>query len=194
MTFHEILHHSYVKKKPGIILKLDFKKAYDKVSWDSMWGFDNKWVDWIRKILVGGTVSVKLNDITSPYFQSSKGCARVILYLLFLFNITVDYLTKMVTQDQENGLLKGVASDLVPNGVAILQYADDTILCFEDNPKYGLNLKLLLFLFEVMLGSKFNFLKIELFAMCEDESTVPLYAEMFNCQIGSFPFKYLGMP
>lgn len=93
-----------------------------------------------------------MNDITSPYFQSSKGCARETLYLLFLFNIAADCLTRMVTQAQEYGLLKGLASDLVPNGVAILQYVDDTIMCFEDNPKYGLNLKLLLYLFEVMSG------------------------------------------
>lgn len=27
-----------------------------------------------------------------------------------------------------------------------------------------------------------------------DEATVQMYADMFNCQIGLFPIKYLGMP
>ena len=32
MSLHEIMHHMHVKKKTGIILKLDFEKAYDKVN------------------------------------------------------------------------------------------------------------------------------------------------------------------
>ena len=32
LSLHEILHHTYVKNKVGIILKLDFEKAYDKVN------------------------------------------------------------------------------------------------------------------------------------------------------------------
>lgn len=32
MSLHEILHHSYAPKKNGIVLKLDFEKAYDKVN------------------------------------------------------------------------------------------------------------------------------------------------------------------
>jgi hypothetical protein len=34
LVVHEILHDLRVKKKRGIILKLDFKKAYDKVNWN----------------------------------------------------------------------------------------------------------------------------------------------------------------
>lgn len=30
---HEILHDTKAKKKDGVILKLDFQKAYDKISW-----------------------------------------------------------------------------------------------------------------------------------------------------------------
>ena len=34
MSLHEIIHDTKVKKKEGLVLKLDFEKAYDKVSWD----------------------------------------------------------------------------------------------------------------------------------------------------------------
>jgi hypothetical protein len=33
ITLHEILHELRVKKTKGVILKLDFEKAYDKVHW-----------------------------------------------------------------------------------------------------------------------------------------------------------------
>jgi hypothetical protein len=32
MALHEIRHDTRVKKKYGVVLKLDFEKAYDKIS------------------------------------------------------------------------------------------------------------------------------------------------------------------
>jgi hypothetical protein len=31
---HETIHEIHMKKMNGVILKLDFKKAYDKVNWN----------------------------------------------------------------------------------------------------------------------------------------------------------------
>jgi len=32
MSLHEILHDTKIRKREGLVLKLDFEKAYDKVS------------------------------------------------------------------------------------------------------------------------------------------------------------------
>ena len=45
-----------------------------------------------------------------------------------------------------------------------------------------------------MSGLKINFMKSEIFSIRADDTTMQKYAEMFNCQIGNFPIKYLGMP
>lgn len=34
VTLHETIHELKRKKQNGILLKLDFEKAYDKVNWD----------------------------------------------------------------------------------------------------------------------------------------------------------------
>jgi hypothetical protein len=43
---HETIHSSQSEKKPGMLLKLDMSKAYDKINWDFLrairgaFGFD----------------------------------------------------------------------------------------------------------------------------------------------------------
>jgi hypothetical protein len=34
VVLHETIHELHRKKMDGILLKIDFKKAYDKVKWD----------------------------------------------------------------------------------------------------------------------------------------------------------------
>jgi hypothetical protein len=60
---------SYIEKKQdAIILKLDFKKAYDKLKWPfiqqvlRMKGFSPTWYHWISKVMSRGSVAVKVND------------------------------------------------------------------------------------------------------------------------------------
>ena len=64
-----------------------------------------------------------------------------------LFNLAADALAKMIQQAQRNGLIQGLIPEYVENGIAILQYADDTILCLQDEDDSAQNMKLLLYLF-----------------------------------------------
>lgn len=91
-------------------------------------------------------------------------------------------------------LLTGLAPDLIKGGVAILQYADDTVICFEHDKEAAINLKLLLYLFELMSGLKINFMKSEILCVGGGDEIISFYADLFNCNIGHFPMKYLGVP
>jgi len=79
MGLHEVIHETKKKNKVGIVLKLNFEKAYDKVCWDFLFdclktrGFCEKWCTWIKQVVSAGTVSVKVNDLLEPYFVSHKG-------------------------------------------------------------------------------------------------------------------------
>ena len=79
MVPKEIVHELKCTEQQGILLKLDFEKAYDKVNWDFLLdchrkrGFNSKWCGWVSQILKNGTVSVKINDEVGPYIQSAKG-------------------------------------------------------------------------------------------------------------------------
>jgi hypothetical protein len=54
VILHEILHELRSRKSQGIILKLDFEKAYDKVHWGFMFevlkkkNFPQKCLEWMK--------------------------------------------------------------------------------------------------------------------------------------------------
>ena len=100
----------------------------------------------------------------------------------------------MMLLGQENGLIKGLVPEYIPNGVALLQYADDTILCIQDDLEMAQNLKWLLYLYESMSGLKINFNKSEVIMISQNHDKSMTYSEMFNCAIGEWPIKYLGVP
>ena len=87
----------------------------------------------------------------------------------------------MVLCAHRNGLITGFAFDLVENGVAILQQADDTVLCLDHDPKKVLNLKVLLYMFEMMRGLKIDFIKSEIFTIGGDNSIAKFYSDLFSC-------------
>ena len=127
-------------------------------------------------------------------FLDYKGVRQGDPHSLFLFSMAVEALSKMIRNAQEEGLLTGLAPDLISGGVAILQYADDTVICLEHNREAAINLKLLLYIFELMSGLKINFLKSEILCVGGDDGLLTFYSDLFNCQIGHFPMRYLGVP
>jgi hypothetical protein len=68
MLLQEILRETKFKKQQGVILKIDFEKAYDKVNWNFLLDccrqkcFSENWLIWINNAMTGGTLSVKVND------------------------------------------------------------------------------------------------------------------------------------
>jgi hypothetical protein len=73
------------KKSNGVIFKIDFEKAHDKVKWSylqqtlRMKGFSPKWCRWIQNMVSGGSVGMKVNDDIGPYFQTKQGLRQGVL-------------------------------------------------------------------------------------------------------------------
>jgi hypothetical protein len=73
VIFHETIHELNTKKLNGVILKLDFENAYDKVKWSfvqqtlGMKGFCPRWCTWIDNFISGGSVGIKVNDDIGHY-------------------------------------------------------------------------------------------------------------------------------
>nr|CAE04633.3 OSJNBa0028I23.15 [Oryza sativa Japonica Group] len=200
IILHETLHEMHKRKKDGVILKLDFEKAYDKVDWKflqqtlRMKGFEPRWCKWIDQVVRGGSVAVKVNDEIGNFFQTKKGLRQGDPLSPLLFNLVADMLAVLIQRTSEHGKIHGVIPHLVDDGLSILQYADDTILFMEHDLEDAKNLKLVLSAFERLSGLKINFHKSELLCFGKAIEVEREYALLFGCKTGSYTLKYLGLP
>ena len=87
---------------------------------------------------------MKANNITGHYFKSGKGVRQGDPLSPLLFSVAADTLDKMIEMAQRHSLVQGLVPEYIENGLAILQYVDDTILCMEDKLENAVNMKLLL--------------------------------------------------
>ncbi|XP_047057289.1 uncharacterized protein LOC124663662 [Lolium rigidum] len=200
VILHETIHELHTKKLDGVLFKIDFEKAYDKVKWPflqqtlRMKGFDPEWGRAVQQFVQGGSVGVKVNDDIGHYFQTKKGLRQGDPLSPMLFNIVVDMLAILIERAKGDGQVGGLIPHLVEGGLSILQYADDTILFLEHDLDKAVNMKLILCIFEELSGLKINFHKSEIFCFGKAKEEEDQYRHIFGCDAGQLPFRYLGIP
>jgi len=79
LILYEVVHELKTKRKKGLILKIDFDKAYDKVRWDFLEkvmkgkGLPSLWIDFVMQTVKGGRVCVNVNGQRGGYFRTYQG-------------------------------------------------------------------------------------------------------------------------
>ena len=137
---------------------------------------------------------MKVNDEIGPYFKTFKGLRQGDPLSPLLFDIAADALAISLDNAMQGGFVKGVLSELNDCEVNMLHYADDTIFLLQDDENNAKNLKFILTAFEQMSGLTINFHKSEIFMFGEAANKTRLYQDIFTCEVGKMPIKYLGLP
>lgn len=146
------------------------------------------------QLVSGGHTAVSVNGFVSNFFANGRGLRQGDPASPVLFNFVADAFSCMLSRAARCGHIAPVVSHLLPEGVSHLQYADDTIILVEMDDTCIANLKFILFSFEAVSGLKINFAKSEVLVTGVDEAEALQVARLLNCSLGSFPFKYLGLP
>jgi hypothetical protein len=113
VVLHEVLHELKNSKSRGLILKLDFEKAYDRVRWSFLEqfmkgkGFPLTWISWVMKTVKGGKVCVNVNGERSPYFKTFRGLRQGDPLSPLLFNLVADALGLLLDKASKKDTLKG---------------------------------------------------------------------------------------
>ncbi|WVZ53210.1 hypothetical protein U9M48_004183, partial [Paspalum notatum var. saurae] len=156
--------------------------------------FSPKWCNWIHQMVTNGCVGVKVNDNVSEFFHTKKGLRQGDPMSPILFNLIADMLAILIARAKVNGQFGGLVPHLVDEGLSILQYADDTIIFMGHDVEKAKNMKLILCAFEHLSRLKINYHKNELFCYGEASKFQQQYSQLFGCAMGSYPFRYLGIP
>lgn len=93
ILLNEVIHSLKLLKKPGMILKLDLSKAFDKLSWTSKhqmllpFGLNATWTRWIMNLFSSLCFSNLLNGSPStPFSHLAVSVKGIPFPLSFLFS------------------------------------------------------------------------------------------------------------
>ncbi|GKV42304.1 hypothetical protein SLEP1_g49718 [Rubroshorea leprosula] len=197
---NEVIDEAKRKRIKSFLFKVDFEKAYDKVSWDFVdymlmrTGFTATWRKWIKECFQSSMISILVNGSPTKQFSVNKGIRQGDPLSPFLFLLVAEGLNGLMQSALDKDLYKGVR---IGNGnvvVSHLQFADDTIFFGEASEENIQAIKCIMRTFELASGLKINFGKSQLMEIGTEEGWKERMAYRLCCKGGELPFKYLGIP
>ncbi|KAJ3687082.1 hypothetical protein LUZ61_016246 [Rhynchospora tenuis] len=194
----ELTNHINSDKIPAVLLKLDFYKAFDSVSWDFLFsilltrGFPPKFISWIKLSLTTATSAILVNGVIGPTFNHKKGLRQGDPISPFLFLLAADVLSRMLQATAMT--LNTSISHKVATPFFLLQYADDTLIFTSAEGHTLRALHLTLQLFQNASGLKVNAAKSSFIPCNVSEDACTLFSQLFGYQRAEFPLQYLGLP
>ncbi|CAL5404505.1 unnamed protein product [Camellia sinensis] len=186
--------------KNGLILKLDFEKAFDSVNWEflfsllSSFGFGNKWISWMKTCVSTVRISILVNGAPTKEFSPQRGLRQGDPLSPFLFNIVAEGLNILLVRAINLGILRGVHVGSKDVLLSHLQFADDSILFSEADWDQMVLIKRILRCFEILSGLRINYHKSVVCGVGVSDSLLLSFAHLLNCKVHSLPLKFLGLP
>ncbi|KAE8796749.1 Hydroxyisourate hydrolase [Hordeum vulgare] len=118
----EIVHELKRTKRNGVLLKLDFEKAYDQVNWEFIRemllkkGFEAGFSHRIMHLVSCGQRAVMINSEVGKFFRKRRGLREGDPSSPFILNFIADALSAMLAKDWAAGHIKGLVPHLIPWG------------------------------------------------------------------------------
>jgi hypothetical protein len=136
---------------------------------------------------------VLLNGTSGKDFKCSRGARQGDPLSPLLFLIAADLLQCVINREYNLGNLLPPFPQRTDTTFPIIQYADDTILIMQADEDQLALLKRILHSITLSSGLV-NFHKSCLVPINVSPEKACSLAQAFGCEVGSFPFTYLGLP
>jgi len=155
---YDLIDYLKVSKLPGLLLSVDFEKAFDSLDWSFMnrvleaFGFGNDICKWIRTFYTSLKSAVVVNGKVTSWFDVKRGCRQGDPISAYLFILCAEIMSTRIKNNQE---IKGVKIGTTKH--KILQLADDTQIFLERHKKSFELVIRTLETFEQVSGLKINF-------------------------------------
>lgn len=187
-----------VEKTDGLIVKLDFSKAYDSIDLSCLLhildciNMGKKWTSWIRAILSSSKISVLVNGSPIAEFSPCKGVRQGDPLAPYLFLLIGEVLSKLITRSMDEGVIKGIKFPFHHSPISHFQYADDSILSLKIERALHRELSKCFCYFQSITGLLVNFSKSKIYHSTNDALSIESVAQLLGCQSRSLPFNYQG--
>ena len=160
LFINDIIETTEDKDIEGILLLLDFEKAFESLEWSFVekclrfLGFSEFILNCFTTLYSNVTSTVENNGHLSRFFPVSRGVSQGDPFSLYTFILSIELLSASIKYDPD---VKGILLD--NSEYVITQYADDSTLTLDNNPE-SLNKALFLIkIFGECSGLKANFEK-----------------------------------
>ncbi|XP_073260583.1 uncharacterized protein [Populus alba] len=196
---NEMLDSMKSRSCQGFLLKLDFRKAFDTVSWsylNDVMGYMNfgaRWRKWIMASISFARLSVLINGSPTSKFTASCGLRQGDPLSPFLFCLAAEGISVLISRSLKIGALYGVES-VGTTYIHHLQFADDTLLFLPNDLQCLLNTKRMLCWFSLCSRLNVNFHKSSLVGVGVDGIYAEGISGVLRSRCDTFPIKYLGLP
>jgi hypothetical protein len=150
ITAYECLHFMKRKKRKEnryCALKLDMRKAYDRVEWTYLeaimlkLGFSRAWVTLVMRLVSLVSFSVLFNGAPQEEFRPSRGIRQGDPISPYLFLIAAEGLLCLLKDKDQSSALNGLKVAPTAPAVNHLLFADDSLLFFKASTEGARELK-----------------------------------------------------
>ena len=126
-TIADLLEHLKDNNLPGVLVNIDFEKAFDSVNWKFLFlvlkkfNFGTSLIKWIEMFYTNITSCIINNGHASQYFNVERGVRQGDPLSPYLFILVVEIMAAQIRQEQD---IEGLRIENMV--LKLLQYADDT--------------------------------------------------------------------
>ena len=191
---YDILFETKSQNLPGLILSVDFEKAFDTVSWKFIekvldyFNFGPSVKSWIKLFQNGSESCIIQNGHMSDFLKLKRGCRQGDPLSPYIFILCAEILGKLIRKNQT---LKGI----IINGkeFRLSQYADDTQIFLDGTEKSLKETLSILNLYYKMSGLKINIEKTRAIWIGALSHSVEQLCRNQRLDWSQDPFKVLGV-
>ena len=129
---YDLMHYTEIKNIPGLLMLVDFQKAFDSVSWNflnkvlNLFNFGENIIKWINIFNTNISAYVSQYGTLTKKISIQKGCRQGDPLSSYLFLICAQIMYLMLDSNEQ---LKGIQVN--QDEVKLTQFADDTTLILD---------------------------------------------------------------
>ena len=126
---YDIIVQCIRQKIPGLIIIIDFEKAFDSISWDfisktlEIFNFGDSVKNWVKSLQINSTSKILQNGHLSDEIALGRGCRQGDPISPYLFVLAAEFLAEAI---RSNKNIKGLT--ILEKEHKLSLYADDTTL------------------------------------------------------------------